>query len=699
MIHKLPRQESTPGSPTCEMTKKSPFSKVISDYPLWLRLLLSGVLVLLLVGAAQDLSTRYRQLPITAGRIPPSFVAYGLFALLGIAFFLIHVWASNWFLPFNALRARLGRWRWVGVALLGLAPGLFFAFSDWSPVFSTLWLRVVIALVFLGAMSWLAAGGPNRTWDWSGILAALLVFGSVLVFCTYFRSVIDYPMTLSWSEGNRLWDYSVLFGKRLYLYPPSKDIPAYIDIGRQSLWGLPFLFFNPTIWQMRLWDALVWTVPYLLLGWALLRPRRGHLSAWFLFGLWAVVFLYQGPIYSPLVLAAVLVALVRRQPILLAALVVLAAGLYARYTRYTWMFAPAMWAAMLWALQAPLTQSIPLWKRWRPAFLVALGGLFGGLIIPETLNLVWKRLYGVPFQIGSANLADISISSVSANVNRQALLFDRLWPNQTYTLGIVFGIVIAAGPLVALLLCMAWKGGWRLAWWQKIAVLVPMLAFLGVGLVISVKIGGGSNLHNLDMFLIGLLFLAAVGWEYLSARWGDNPAAFPAWAKVLLLLALVVPLVQPLLGLGPVGLPDPVKWKDALGGTRDAAVDAARQGEVLFIDQRQLLTFGFITYVPLVPDYEKKYMMDLAMANDDAYFARFNQDLAAHRFKLIVSEELFTNYQGKNYTFGNENDAWVKYVSIPVLCYYQPSATYKGITQLLVPRDKPLPPRPGVTCP
>ena len=167
----------------------------------------------------------------------------------------------------------------------------------------------------------------------------------------------------------------------------------------------------------------------------------------------------------------------------------------------------------------------------------------------------------------------------------------------------------------------------------------------------------------------------------------------------VLLLALVVPLVQPLLGLGPVGLPDPVKWKDALGGTRDAAVDAARQGEVLFIDQRQLLTFGFITYVPLVPDYEKKYMMDLAMANDDAYFARFNQDLAAHRFKLIVSEELFTNYQGKNYTFGNENDAWVKYVSIPVLCYYQPSATYKGITQLLVPRDKPLPPRPGVTCP
>jgi hypothetical protein len=100
-----------------------------------------------------------------------------------------------------------------------------------------------------------------------------------------------------------------------------------------------------------------------------------------------------------------------------------------------------------------------------------------------------------------------------------------------------------------------------------------------------------------------------------------------------------------------------------------------------------------------VPDYEKKYMMDQAMASDDAYFANFYKDLAAHRFKLIITEPLFTDDQGKNYTFGNENDVWVKYVSIPVLCYYKKAETYKGITQLLVPREQPLPPRPDVTCP
>jgi hypothetical protein len=679
--------------------KRSPFSKRISDYPLWLRLLLSAALGLLLVGVAQDLSTRYHELPIASGRIPPSFVAYCLFALVGTALFLVHIWASNWYLPFNNLRARLGWVRWVGVVLLGATPALFFGFSDWSPVFATTWLRALIALVFLGGMVWLAAGGSKRTWDWTGILSSLLIFGSALVLCFYYKNVIDYPMTLSWSEGNRLWDYSVLFGKSLYLYPANKPIPAYIDIGRQSLWGLPFLFGSPTILQMRLWDAIVWTVPYMLLGWALIRPRKGRWFAWLMFGLWSMVFLYQGPIYSPLVLAAVLVALVRRQPILLAALFVLAAGLYARYTRYTWLFAPAMWAGMLWMLQAPLGGFTSLWKRWRPALIVALGGLLGGLIIPEILNIIWRSLYGVPFQIGNANLAEISLTSVAANVNRQPLLFDRLWPNRTYSLGIVNGILLAAGPLVILLVCLAWKGGWRLTWWQKLAVLGPMLAFLAVGTVASLKIGGGSNLHNLDMFLIGMLFLAAVGWEYMSARWGDNPAAFPGWVKALLVVVLVVPFVQPMLGLNPLVLPDPVKWKDALGGTHDAVVAAAKQGEVLFIDQRQLLTFGFIKNVPLVPDYEKKYMMDQAMANNDTYFEKFNKDLAAHRFKLIVSEELFPNYQGKNYTFGDENDAWVKYISIPVLCYYQPSATYKGITQLLVPRDKPLPPRPDVTCP
>jgi hypothetical protein len=38
------------------------------------------------------------------------------------------------------------------------------------------------------------------------------------------------------------------------------------------------------------------------------------------------------------------------------------------------------------------------------------------------------------------------------------------------------------------------------------AIVLPLLAFLVVGLIVSTKIGGGGDLHNLDMFLIGIFF-------------------------------------------------------------------------------------------------------------------------------------------------------------------------------------------------
>jgi hypothetical protein len=50
------------------------------------------------------------------------------------------------------------------------------------------------------------------------------------------------------------------------------------------------------------------------------------------------------------------------------------------------------------------------------------------------------------------------------------------------------------------------------------------------------------------------------------------------------------------------------------------------QGRVLFMDQRQLLTFGYVEDVPLVPEYEKKVLMNAAMGADANYFAPFYAD-------------------------------------------------------------------------
>ena len=115
---------------------------------------------------------------------------------------------------------------------------------------------------------------------------------------------------------------------------------------------------------------------------------------------------------------------------------------------------------------------------------------------------------------------------------------------------------------------------------------------------------------------------------------------------------------------------------------------AQTRGEVLFMDQRQLLTFGYLEDIKLVPEYEKKYVMDQAMAGNAAFFQQFYRDLADQRFALIVSEPLFTRSQDRSDAFGEENNAWVQWVSRPLLCYYKPSEKLKKVkVHLMVPRE------------
>jgi hypothetical protein len=118
-------------------------------------------------------------------------------------------------------------------------------------------------------------------------------------------------------------------------------------------------------------------------------------------------------------------------------------------------------------------------------------------------------------------------------------------------------------------------------------------------------------------------------------------------------------------------------------------VDARKsQGEILFMDQRQLLTFGYVQDVPLVPEYEKKVLMNAAMGAEANYFANLYAELEAGRFSLIITEPLRAPVKDSNYQFGEENNAWVKWVVEPVLCFYDEIETYKSAQiQLLIPKQ------------
>jgi hypothetical protein len=125
----------------------------------------------------------------------------------------------------------------------------------------------------------------------------------------------------------------------------------------------------------------------------------------------------------------------------------------------------------------------------------------------------------------------------------------------------------------------------------------------------------------------------------------------------------------------------------SLQNLRQQVQNAKSEGEVLFLDQRQLLTFGAVEDVPLITDYEKKYLMDQAMAGNVTYFQGFYEDLVNKRFALIVSEPLYRSYDDAFDPFSEENNAWVKWVSEAVLCFYTPEKTYREVrVQLLVPR-------------
>jgi hypothetical protein len=165
---------------------------------------------------------------------------------------------------------------------------------------------------------------------------------------------------------------------------------------------------------------------------------------------------------------------------------------------------------------------------------------------------------------------------------------------------------------------------------------------------------------------------------------------WPILAQALLMLVVLIPAWQAVKLGSPLELPPEKTVDEALNLLNNKLNKAQRTGEILFIDQRQLLTFNYIKGITLVSDYEKKYMMDQAMAGNASYFEGFYQDLARGRFSMIVSEPLYTNIQDPSYSFQEENNAWVKWIAAPLLCYYAPVATLPEVrVQLLVPRANP----------
>jgi hypothetical protein len=245
------------------------------------------------------------------------------------------------------------------------------------------------------------------------------------------------------------------------------------------------------------------------------------------------------------------------------------------------------------------------------------------------------------------------------------------------------------------------------------------IRFLGVGailfvlfaggLVVSVKIGGGSNLHNLDSYMTILVIAAAyvlfekavpdhlaTSTDAIQAyqEYADHPIEHPEvlpTRKVRslgLVLTLVVSILFSVTARGP-STPPPTEKQINKGLniiTRRVEQTSQAGGEVLFISNRHLLTFHYVKDVPLVPEYERVFLMEMAMAGNVDYLNKFHNDLKNHRFALIINEPIYLQEKGEDDVFGEENNAWVDQVSQYIQCYYQEDTLARGIhVQLFIP--------------
>ena len=99
----------------------------------------------------------------------------------------------------------------------------------------------------------------------------------------------------------------------------------------------------------------------------------------------------------------------------------------------------------------------------------------------------------------------------------------------------MLGLALAVAPLVVLLVILQ-AGPWHLTALQKLSIVLPLAAFLIVGLIVSTKIGGGGDLHNLDMFLIGLVFAAALAGKAIGSVGLLSLVRVSRWTGVLVLV-------------------------------------------------------------------------------------------------------------------------------------------------------------------
>ena len=588
-------------------------------------------------------------------------IGLSLFAgtlLLGFAAGLSNLQEKLWqFLELPA--TRLPTWTGLGICLVALIGfSLVTSLVGFKRVLhGEDWVHVFIFWLFSLLGMWGIKILRKDTFWLTALLGIILSQATLHLLLAFWSQVSSYPFARGWSETSRFYFPSLFLSEHVY----GQKLPLPILHPTLHLLLTPPYFFDAPLWVHRFWQVLV---RYLLIAAVVpvaLRRVSIQKEARWLVALWIFLFLFMGPIYFHLTIPVMIMLIGfslhddRRNWF-----VILLASAWCGWSRVNWYPMPAMIAAVLYLLEMPVKGKSWQSYLWKPF----LWGIVGTLTA-----FAFQRIYIAISGVSDSQFFYTSVAS--------ALLWYRLWPNATYPTGILPGAILASLAiwLGMYLVIRARRDSFHPLRPVLLATALVVL-FIG-GLLVSLKIGGGADLHNMDAYFIILLiiFMYLVFSKYATE---DGAPARPVQIHWLVVVAVIImPVWSHIRSDIGFGTYDTQRTQSVLASLQ-AQVDQvnAQGGEVLFITQRQLISMGMLHGVTLIPEYEREDLMEMAMADNAEYLGKFRSDIESQRFALIVVDPLRFFKMTSRRSFAEENNAWVTKVAKFILCNYQEAAIF-----------------------
>ena len=164
-----------------------------------------------------------------------------------------------------------------------------------------------------------------------------------------------------------------------------------------------------------------------------------------------------------------------------------------------WFPVPAILAITLYLLEEPFSRA---GQFWRYIFKPVLWGVVG----------LVTALLGEAFYIAISGNTDLKAFGSSLT---SALLWYRWFPSATNPIGIIPGTLIVSLPLFLLIYLSIRRHLNNLHPLRQAGLAIMLLILLAGGLVVSTKIGGGGDLHNMDAYMV---MLALIGVYFMCQR-------------------------------------------------------------------------------------------------------------------------------------------------------------------------------------